>query len=105
MQIYEVIRTILLECWMCSRIEMFVDDVAVGQTRLASGDARIAALRDGASGGLFLGGVRTGEDVRQMAASLEPLRGCIYDVVIDKRCVFVTDLINIIIFISRLCVY
>ena len=64
---------------------MYVDDIPVGQTRLANGDARIAALRDGASGGLFLGGVRTGEDHLGMAASLQPLAGCLYDVVIDKR--------------------
>ena len=64
---------------------MYVDDRPVGQTRLANGDARIAALRDGVNGGLFLGGVRPGEDYSGMAASLEPLKGCIYDVVIDKR--------------------
>ena len=57
---------------------MYVDDIPVGQTRLANGDARIAALRDGASGGLFLGGVRTGEDHLGMAASLQPLAGCLY---------------------------
>ena len=64
---------------------MYVDDIAVGQTRLANGDARIAALRSDVRGGLFVGGVPAGNDFRGMSASLQGLTGCIYDVVIDER--------------------
>ena len=66
----------------CS-VQLYIDDLAEGFFRLASGDARIAALRS--EGGLFLGGVPYGTDVLGKAASLESLKGCISDFVIDKR--------------------
>ena len=67
------------------RLELYVDDQLVNKTRLASGDARIAALREPDRGGLYIGGLRSGDDVQGMAASVTSLRGCVANVIIGGR--------------------
>ena len=68
----------------CFRLELFVDDEQVGTSRLPSGDSRINTM-PGQEGGLYIGGVPRGVGAEGSAATLEPFRGCISDVIITER--------------------
>ena len=59
----------------CS-IEMYIDDVLVGDTRLPPGAARVNSMR-GEAGGLYIGGIPAGMDAGATAASVDNFEGCI----------------------------
>ena len=64
------------------RITLKVDDLDVNSTRLERGSQAIASPT---AGGLFFGGTPPDVDAGGMAGAVEPLRGCISDVIINDQ--------------------
>ena len=68
----------------CCRIEVFIDDEWVGSTELPLSSPIIEGML-GSQGGLYIGGIPEATQADNMAASLEPLYGCITDIIINSE--------------------
>ena len=62
---------------------MHVDDELVGSAVLSPGGTDINNLTP--DGSLYLGGVPQGMDITGKAASTQPIRGCLSDVILNKK--------------------
>ena len=83
---------------------MYIDDRRVGSTTIAlSSLSRIEGML-GSQGGLYIGGVPQGVDVRNMAASLDSLKGCLSDLIVNSKYVFKLLLLKSI-HTERLCLH
>ena len=65
------------------RIDMFVDDEQVGSAVMPPGGSDINNLAN--DGSLYLGGVPKGADITGKAASDQALRGCLSNIILNKK--------------------
>ena len=66
-------------------MELYIDDERKGSTTISLNSfSRIEGML-GSQGGLYVGGVPSGLDVRNMAASLYSLKGCLSDLIVNSK--------------------
>jgi laminin, alpha 1/2 len=65
-----------------NRVKLYIDEEMVGSGRMPAGATTIDDMK-GDAGGLYVGGVPEEGDFENTAATLEPFRGCIMDLLIN----------------------
>ena len=74
---------------------MYINDRRVGSTNVALTSLSWIEGMLGSQGGMYVGGVPRAVDVRNMAASLDSLKGCLSDLIVNSECVLRLVILNL----------